>query len=956
MAVSKKNHNKYLYPLLVLLSASASSYSYAADLPQINITKDGKPNISGKATITTHGKTMDIHQQDSRALFKWNEFNIAERCTVEIHQPVGGISAHRVIGHELSDIAGTLRAAQGSVVLMNPNGIVFRDGSVIDIHKGHFLATTAVMSEEEEKDFLTVAMEDNEQTFNFIQGAVNELENKDRGSIIVEQGAKINAAAGLAALIGPHVSHKGLITARKTVITSTSHYPEFEFKLIGSGDTDIDFGMPFSDEITYAKDKDGNEIKKKLIDIEGTIKSDLVVIGVNTFKTILDKAVSVTGQIEANKIVVQNGSINLEGPSMERLELSEESKQSLKNLKARLEDLKNAYNREYEKYAPFLKKSKESEDNLVKLIKEINKLGLSVDVNKKHIANNIDSYLKFVKIIEKNINEGKDQVIKKANKNTSLKALFFETLKEKKSIEKTVDYLNKICDKKEVKEAVYDTMRKKNKDKVYPNLKKIVIEREKSLNDNDGVSLRKKIEKKLAKPQEKYAKAKKTVEEFEKAAKSFKKEMSGEKETNSANKENQKPKLKLPFGRPNFLSQIKNSSKNTFKKNPQKTVLGENNSLNINKVSNSTSSINITITPPAPKDKQFPKINDVLVKVRTGKLLDAVEKVILKKHKIKNGDSSITLTFQDEMILKTYKMKKANQGFSSDDLKKKLNKNTVQTSKHKKHEMVDLQENIIFAKRKVENIKTSFKAANTSVKELKTEAEKVKKILHRKKTIKDNIIKEQKTIDFNEMLQRRTALKKSTPNQRPKNYSQNKENKLQNMKSNLKKPGLRVITDNTSPKIKNKVKVIASKTDSSKMQDFKKEDIMLDNLKLPTLNGLDLKLTRTPKNLNFPKSKPNMPEAVPNNNSSFEEGYDRIIENSIFGNIVIPKQEALAPITEKARINLESLSQVLAPEKSLLNDDGIAINDKETSRLNRPVYLDELVNDYKFKQLIFKYD
>ena len=96
--------------------------------------------VSGSVTIDTNGKTMNIAQGSDKAIINWDSFSIGKGYAVDINQ-ISSQAAMlaRVTGASLSEIYGSL-TANGTFYLVNPNGIVFGSGAVIDVNK--FIAST----------------------------------------------------------------------------------------------------------------------------------------------------------------------------------------------------------------------------------------------------------------------------------------------------------------------------------------------------------------------------------------------------------------------------------------------------------------------------------------------------------------------------------------------------------------------------------------------------------------------------------------------------------------------------------------------------------------------------------------------------------------------------------------------------------------------------------------------
>ena len=105
---------------LYIIGTGATAYA----LPE------GGQVAAGQAAITTAGSTMTIAQQTAQAIINWQNFGIGSGEAVHINQPNSqAMLLNRVIGSNPSEIFGQL-TANGQVILVNPNGVFFRPGSI----------------------------------------------------------------------------------------------------------------------------------------------------------------------------------------------------------------------------------------------------------------------------------------------------------------------------------------------------------------------------------------------------------------------------------------------------------------------------------------------------------------------------------------------------------------------------------------------------------------------------------------------------------------------------------------------------------------------------------------------------------------------------------------------------------------------------------------------------------
>ncbi|MHB8911597.1 MAG: two-partner secretion domain-containing protein, partial [Lysobacter sp.] len=147
---------------------------------------------AGEATIKTGVNTI-ITQSTSNVVINWQSFGIGTGQTVQFVQPgSSSVALNRVLGADPSVILGNL-SSNGKVFLLNPNGILFGNGSSVNV--GGLVASTMSITDA-----------------NFMAGNYA-FTGAGTGSI-VNQGS-INAAdGGYVALMGRNVSNRGVISAR----------------------------------------------------------------------------------------------------------------------------------------------------------------------------------------------------------------------------------------------------------------------------------------------------------------------------------------------------------------------------------------------------------------------------------------------------------------------------------------------------------------------------------------------------------------------------------------------------------------------------------------------------------------------------------------------------------------------------------------------------------------------
>ena len=164
---------------------------WANDMPTGGTVIHGNTNI-----VTVDPNHLQIQQQSQNTIINWQSFSVHENGWVEFQQPNSSAAAlNRVTGSFTSNIAGRI-TANGRILLINPNGIIFTESAQIDA--GSFMASTLDMNDD---DFLA-----GNYQFNAVDG---------KAPAGVENYGSINAHdGGLVALLGANVVNRGIVTAR----------------------------------------------------------------------------------------------------------------------------------------------------------------------------------------------------------------------------------------------------------------------------------------------------------------------------------------------------------------------------------------------------------------------------------------------------------------------------------------------------------------------------------------------------------------------------------------------------------------------------------------------------------------------------------------------------------------------------------------------------------------------
>lgn len=228
------------------------------------------------------GNQMVVHQLSDRAVFQWDSFNIANGYGVHFDQnSPEAIALNRIFQDDPSVIAGRL-TADGSIYLINQNGIIFDSGAQIDV--GSLIASTLDVDDDLiMNSSITQAIEQKEAAF--FKGDQEVI-----GDILVMKDASLKAGEnGRIFLFAPNIENNGSITSPKgqSILAAAE-------KVYLAASTDKDFRGLYVEV-----DQGGQVTNNGLITAEqGNI-------------TLMGLAVNQNGRVRASTSVDLNGSIRL---------------------------------------------------------------------------------------------------------------------------------------------------------------------------------------------------------------------------------------------------------------------------------------------------------------------------------------------------------------------------------------------------------------------------------------------------------------------------------------------------------------------------------------------------------------------------------------------------------------------------------------------------------------------
>ncbi len=148
---------------------------------------------TGSASIAMSSNKTQIDQKSEDVVIDWSSFNIGAGQTTQFVQPdAQAIAVNRIGGNSASQILGTLDA-NGRIVLINGNGMLFGKSSQMNV--GSLIATSTGGSD---SDVLT--------------GKFTQAGNQNAS--VVNQGSIRTSQSGLVALVAPNVSNAGTVNAK----------------------------------------------------------------------------------------------------------------------------------------------------------------------------------------------------------------------------------------------------------------------------------------------------------------------------------------------------------------------------------------------------------------------------------------------------------------------------------------------------------------------------------------------------------------------------------------------------------------------------------------------------------------------------------------------------------------------------------------------------------------------
>jgi filamentous hemagglutinin family protein len=237
---------------------------------------------SGSATIAEIGKKEIINQTTNRVVIDWRSFDIGKGETTQFIQPdASSMALNRIGGQSPSQILGTL-SANGKVVLVNPNGVFFGEGSTVNA--AGVMVSTANISNE-----------------NFNNGVMKFDQAGKAGATITVNGSITAQDGGLVALVAPNVVNNGYVVAKKgTTLVAGAETATID--TIGDG------------VYSLAVDK---KAEKAIIEQNGVLQGDNVVLTTGQVSKVIDNLINTSDIKEAANARIIGKSIVLEADNVE---------------------------------------------------------------------------------------------------------------------------------------------------------------------------------------------------------------------------------------------------------------------------------------------------------------------------------------------------------------------------------------------------------------------------------------------------------------------------------------------------------------------------------------------------------------------------------------------------------------------------------------------------------------
>ncbi|WED21001.1 YDG domain-containing protein [Vibrio sp. JC009] len=281
----------------------------------VNELPAGGEVIIGDASISASGNTMTINQNSQKAGINWNTFNIGSQASVNVVQPNTSSSLlNRVTGVDPSQILGQLNA-NGQVILINPNGVVFGQGAQVNV--GSVIASTLELSNENFKAGVLEFNSDGQAADLFNMGQIQADTAIFIAGKIVNDGSVISRDVALAAGSRVRVSFD-----EEQLISVDVEAADWNAAIDNGGVIVADGGLAIvkanvassylSDVVSgVSESASGVEIvdgRIKLVSSSGTIQADDIVVDAGD-----NGSAVISGELDASSDTAKGGTVTVTG-------------------------------------------------------------------------------------------------------------------------------------------------------------------------------------------------------------------------------------------------------------------------------------------------------------------------------------------------------------------------------------------------------------------------------------------------------------------------------------------------------------------------------------------------------------------------------------------------------------------------------------------------------------------
>lgn len=290
--------------------AAAQTSQRSVTLPQVSVPNGLAPgglqvapgwqgaNAPTQAIDAAGQTQVGIAQTKAQAILNWNSFNVGARTTLTFDQQghANWVALNRVVGSTApSQILGNIKA-DGSVYVVNQNGIIFGGASQVNV--GSLIASTANITDTQ---FLNNGIYSQQASGKYVPSFTDA-----RGAVRVEAGALISTNApssvtqggGFVLLMGTEVSNAGSISA-----------PRGQVQLAAGNDFLLRPG--YSTDANQASTTRGNEISPIVRDAIAAVGNSGLIFAQQGDITLAGRSITQDGVLVATTSVNTRGTIHL---------------------------------------------------------------------------------------------------------------------------------------------------------------------------------------------------------------------------------------------------------------------------------------------------------------------------------------------------------------------------------------------------------------------------------------------------------------------------------------------------------------------------------------------------------------------------------------------------------------------------------------------------------------------